>query len=48
MEFAEAKNEIIRVRAELAQNEAEYNELNKIYAETRKKMNSCVNRKHDL
>jgi hypothetical protein len=48
MEFAEAKTKIFELRAELAQNEAEYKELNKIYAETRKKMNSYVNRKHDL
>jgi hypothetical protein len=48
MEFAEAKNEIIKLTAELAQNEAEYKELNKTYREQRIKMNFCESRKKDL
>jgi predicted acetyltransferase len=48
MEFAEAKNEIIILKAELAQNEAEYKELNKIYIQHRKKMNLYINRKDEL
>lgn len=48
MEIAQAKNEIIKVRDELAQNVAEYKELNKIYVEHRKKMNLCLDRNHEL
>lgn len=48
MEFAEAKNEIIRLKAEISQNEAEYKELYKIYRETRIKMNFCESRKKEL
>ena len=48
MEFAEAKTKMVELRAELAQNEAEYKELNKIYMEHRKKVTSCENRKKEL
>lgn len=48
MEFAEAKNEIIRVREELTQVETQIKELNKIYMEHRKKVNLCENRKREL
>ncbi len=48
MEFAEAKNEIVRVREELSQVENQLKELNKIYMENRKKVTSCENRKKEL
>lgn len=48
MEFAEAKNEIIRVKAELAQVETELKELNKIYMEHRRKVNTFENKKKAL
>jgi hypothetical protein len=48
MEFAEAKNEIVRVREELRQVENQLKELNKIYMENRKKVTSCENRKKEL
>jgi septal ring factor EnvC (AmiA/AmiB activator) len=47
MEFAEAKNEIVRVREELRQVENQLKELNKIYMENRKKVTSCENRKKE-
>ena len=48
MEFAEAKTKIVELRAELAENEAEYKELNKIYKEIRIKANFCESRKKEL
>jgi hypothetical protein len=49
MEIAEAKkNEIIRLKAELAENEAECKDLNKIYRENQIKMNLSVSRKKEL
>jgi hypothetical protein len=48
MEFAEAKNNIIKLKTELIQVEDEYKELNKIYMEYRKKINLCENRKKEL
>jgi hypothetical protein len=48
MEFAEAKTKIVELRAELAQNEAEYKEINKIYREIRIKANFCESRKKEL
>jgi hypothetical protein len=48
MEFAEAKNEIIRVRAELAEVQDELNRLNKIYMENRRQVNLYQNIKKDL
>jgi hypothetical protein len=48
MNTEEAKNEISKLRAELSENEAEYKELNKIYKETRIKMNFCESRKKEL
>jgi len=48
MEFAEAKNEIINLRAKLSEFESEYKELNKIYVEYRKKMELCESNKKKL
>ncbi len=48
MEFAEAKNEIIRVREELSQVQDELNRLNKIYMEHRRQVNLYENRKKEL
>ena len=48
MEFAEAKNNIIKLKTELIEVEAELKELHKIYTEHRKKVNLCENRKKEL
>lgn len=48
MEFAEAKNEIIRVRDELSQVQYELNRLNKIYIEHRRQVTLFENKKRDL
>lgn len=48
MEIVEAKSEVVKLRTELAENEAEYKKLNKIYNETRVKMNLCINKKKEL
>lgn len=48
MEFAEAKNNIIRLTDELNVNKAEYKELNKMYVEVREKMNVCLYKKQQL
>lgn len=48
MEYAEAKNEIIRVTAELAEVETELKEINKIYKEYQLKKSECENKKKDL
>lgn len=48
MEIAEAKNELIRISAELAEVETELKDLNKIYRENRIKINLCDSRRKDL
>ena len=48
MNIAEAKNEIIRVKAELAEVEIALKELNKFYLEYRRKVNLCDSRRKDL
>ena len=48
MNIEEAKNEIIRVRAELAQNDSEYKDYRKKYDEISKKMRLYESRKKDL
>lgn len=48
MEFAEAKNELVRVKTELAEFESEYKELYKQYGEIGKKMRSCESKKKNL
>jgi hypothetical protein len=48
MDFAKAKNNIIKVKTELIEVENELKELNKIYMEYRKKINLCENRKKEL
>jgi hypothetical protein len=48
MEFTEAKNEIEKLRAELAQVEKEYDEFYMIYKETEQKKRLCESRKRDI
>ena len=48
MNTEEAKNEIIRLKTELAQHEAEYTNIKQIYRETVIKMNFCESRKKEL
>lgn len=48
MEFTEAKNEIEKLRAELAEVEKEYEGFYMIYKETEKKRRLCESRKLDI
>lgn len=48
MNTEEAKTKIDELRAELAQNDAEYTKIKKIYRETVIKMNFCESRKKEL
>ena len=48
MNTEEAKTKIDELRAELAQNEAEYKKIHKSYRETAVKMNFCESRKKEL
>ena len=48
MEFTEAKNEIEKLRTELAEVEKEYKEFYRIYTENEKKKRLCESRKSDI
>ena len=48
MNTEKAKTKIDELRAELAQNEAEYKKIHKSYRETAVKMNFCESRKKEL